>query len=103
EDGIRDFHVTGVQTCALPISGTQPLHDMPEPLSMEKPVPEFPSGFETDFRAVEPIGTRASGSSGVSQATTSARGALGEGAATVEIGRAACRERGENEEGAGSL
>src|SRR5690606_39637247 len=21
-DGIRDFHVTGVQTCALPISGT---------------------------------------------------------------------------------
>src|SRR5690606_8300828 len=22
EDGIRDFHVTGVQTCALPISGT---------------------------------------------------------------------------------
>src|SRR5690606_40597339 len=23
EDGIRDFHVTGVQTCALPISGPQ--------------------------------------------------------------------------------
>src|SRR5690606_39764882 len=23
EDGIRDFHVTGVQTCALPISGFQ--------------------------------------------------------------------------------
>src|SRR5690606_19925603 len=22
EDGIRDFHVTGVQTCALPLSGT---------------------------------------------------------------------------------
>src|SRR5690606_40001107 len=22
EDGIRDFHVTGVQTCALPIFGT---------------------------------------------------------------------------------
>src|SRR5690606_41027939 len=22
EDGIRDFHVTGVQTCALPISGS---------------------------------------------------------------------------------
>src|SRR5690606_40553081 len=22
EDGIRDFHVTGVQTCALPISST---------------------------------------------------------------------------------
>src|SRR5690606_41172686 len=24
EDGIRDFHVTGVQTCALPISAPQP-------------------------------------------------------------------------------
>src|SRR5690606_11877349 len=24
EDGIRDFHVTGVQTCALPISGVRP-------------------------------------------------------------------------------
>src|SRR5207302_10257541 len=24
EDGIRDFHVTGVQTCALPISRTAP-------------------------------------------------------------------------------
>src|SRR5690606_33756229 len=24
EDGIRDFHVTGVQTCALPISATTP-------------------------------------------------------------------------------
>src|SRR5690606_40589099 len=26
EDGIRDFHVTGVQTCALPISLTKHLH-----------------------------------------------------------------------------
>src|SRR5579884_4440906 len=28
EDGIRDFHVTGVQTCALPISGG---HGEPDP------------------------------------------------------------------------
>src|SRR5439155_25140766 len=26
EDGIRDGHVTGVQTCALPISGLDPPH-----------------------------------------------------------------------------
>src|SRR5690606_40820903 len=26
EDGIRDFHVTGVQTCALPISGAGVWH-----------------------------------------------------------------------------
>src|SRR5690606_40354203 len=25
EDGIRDFHVTGVQTCALPISNLEPM------------------------------------------------------------------------------
>src|SRR6266511_5130712 len=27
EDGIRDFHVTGVQTCALPISRDRPLSE----------------------------------------------------------------------------
>src|SRR5690606_41009334 len=27
EDGIRDFHVTGVQTCALPISRDRGKHD----------------------------------------------------------------------------
>src|SRR5690606_39981420 len=27
EDGIRDFHVTGVQTCALPILGSRQPHD----------------------------------------------------------------------------
>src|SRR5207302_2727097 len=30
EDGIRDFHVTGVQTCALPISTTWRSHQWPE-------------------------------------------------------------------------
>src|SRR5690606_40948775 len=30
EDGIRDFHVTGVQTCALPISsGSKPMTHLP--------------------------------------------------------------------------
>src|SRR5690606_40378556 len=29
EDGIRDFHVTGVQTCALPIFGGSVTHDPP--------------------------------------------------------------------------
>src|SRR5690606_40152894 len=29
EDGIRDFHVTGVQTCALPISGAGGLGGRP--------------------------------------------------------------------------
>src|SRR5690606_39821397 len=31
EDGIRDFHVTGVQTCALPISGPLTVADVDHP------------------------------------------------------------------------
>src|SRR5690606_40156662 len=34
EDGIRDFHVTGVQTCALPISEEMRRDDDPEIRSM---------------------------------------------------------------------
>src|SRR5690606_40884812 len=42
EDGIRDFHVTGVQTCALPIflritgpSGTVAMRSVPTPLACD--------------------------------------------------------------------
>src|SRR5690606_40390433 len=37
EDGIRDFHVTEVQTCALPISGRAP--DLPLPAAPGTPRP----------------------------------------------------------------
>src|SRR5690606_20845737 len=30
EDGIRDFHVTGVQTCALPFASDQPADEVGE-------------------------------------------------------------------------
>src|SRR5690606_14431154 len=44
EDGIRDFHVTGVQTCALPISrGADALHGGEGPLSV------------SDLRHVNPL------------------------------------------------
>src|SRR5690606_40239013 len=40
EDGIRDFHVTGVQTCALPISGScgkaPSVHETAQPPSREQ-------------------------------------------------------------------
>src|SRR5690606_31888016 len=48
EDGIRDFHVTGVQTCALPISkelnhaGSQ----QPDVLPIYKPLPVDGRGLE---------------------------------------------------------
>src|SRR5690606_40327550 len=35
EDGIRDFHVTGVQTCALPISVLHDLRDTVEAANYE--------------------------------------------------------------------
>src|SRR5690606_39955565 len=36
EDGIRDFHVTGVQTCALPIFGK---HARPQQTAVAQPEP----------------------------------------------------------------
>src|SRR5690606_40933123 len=47
EDGIRDFHVTGVQTCALPISGVHlepPATSAPaqRPPRVDEDVPELP-------------------------------------------------------------
>src|SRR5207302_3402700 len=35
EDGIRDFHVTGVQTCALPISVSAPTQTVSPSLGRE--------------------------------------------------------------------
>src|SRR5690606_40158668 len=49
EDGIRDFHVTGVQTCALPICGVQILatHCVRRGNKM-KEAELFPTFFETN-------------------------------------------------------
>src|SRR5690625_2819419 len=42
EDGIRDGHVTGVQTCALPISPVPPVPEQPPPPPPAPPVPARP-------------------------------------------------------------
>src|SRR5690606_40871324 len=47
EDGIRDFHVTGVQTCALPISGSP---RRPAPLAAG-PVPPVLGSAARRFRS----------------------------------------------------
>src|SRR5690606_40094835 len=82
EDGIRDFHVTGVQTCALPIS--------PE---------ENPPTFT--FVAVQPGDTLWKLSNryhanmdDIVRANPWLQGAA-DGALPAEIGRASCRERGQ--------
>src|SRR5690625_7378712 len=88
EDGIRDGHVTGVQTCALPISsglsassvarvsGTRASPSTAAPSSMWK-VPRFMAG--------EPMKPATNTLAGLS----------------YKIGRASCRERGESGEGSG--
>src|SRR5690348_17789967 len=58
EDGIRDGRVTGVQTCALPISPAQPQASsslMMHPVSSsEMPSPPSRSGKENDVRPISP-------------------------------------------------
>src|SRR5690606_39896785 len=72
EDGIRDFHVTGVQTCALPISPRR----LVRVLLLDRQV------VDRDVRPLPREGDR--------------HGAADPGVATgdQEIGRASCRERG---------
>src|SRR5690606_39621622 len=45
EDGIRDFHVTGVQTCALPISLVR-VSQSPLPASLADTVAEVAPGTQ---------------------------------------------------------
>src|SRR5690606_40483901 len=66
EDGIRDFHVTGVQTCALPISTSTDdravawlsASDTLRPMASEEFVPvgfEPPRSLITDQFRLEPL------------------------------------------------
>src|SRR5690606_39631035 len=57
EDGIRDFHVTGVQTCALPIWGPPVLLNLRgpslvrcRPLETRPPLCQVPPGFSAFLR-----------------------------------------------------
>src|SRR5690606_40369450 len=75
EDGIRDFHVTGVQTCALPISLPWPLTTRVPDQAMQK---RSPSGAST-----------ATGSTLLSTGRDSPVSAA---SSMRKIGRASCRE-----------
>src|SRR5690606_21706682 len=57
EDGIRDFHVTGVQTCALPISS----YSRPEvPVGGDEGASYFQNGRVTlEWKGMSRIGDRA--------------------------------------------
>src|SRR5207248_4507559 len=88
EDGIRDRTVTGVQTCALPISPRY----RPNTTSSSPP---NRSGRLRGWRSY----------SSTPSACTARSVSMGDAtlAASEEIGRASCRERVEIEEGDGTL
>src|SRR5690606_41139831 len=82
EDGIRDFHVTGVQTCALPISpGEQATSAGWVMVQSSSPA------MQEVFRAI--------GRLAASSVTVLITGESGTGKELIarEIGRASCRER----------
>src|SRR5215213_7645575 len=57
EDGIRDWSVTGVQTCALPISWYAEQRDLPEPpwgaTALYQSVEELRLRFAPEIRAAD--------------------------------------------------
>src|SRR5690606_39596617 len=95
EDGIRDFHVTGVQTCALPISTRQPMKPPPSLTRMAfantTPAGKFLTKLTSmaSFTLVSALGRKSN------VITTTWRRLKW----WWEIGRASCRERGEGAEG----
>src|SRR5260370_18763857 len=80
EDGIRDSSVTGVQTCALPISTEALLLGI-----YEKALPALDAALERHLRDTNPLSDAPS--------VRVIRFARLEIADMLEIGRASCRER----------
>src|SRR5256885_3088643 len=77
EDGIRDYKVTGVQTCALPISHRRADHHVA--FAMIRGMADGPDHREGDMMVGSSVG----------------RLAITVGLVLLEIGRASCRGRGE--------
>src|SRR5690606_40421429 len=91
EDGIRDFHVTGVQTCALPIFALAVLMPIVSAIGGN-------AGTQALTVTVRALATRELNSSNAPRTfwrelvVGLANGLL---LAPLKIGRASCRERGE--------
>src|SRR5690625_7696108 len=94
EDGIRDGHVTGVQTCALPISPEQ-AHAQPvqePPTSHQEESPEDSPAGPRDYQVADEIVEDFQPPEPQPIASRSPRAVLSWFG--VKIGRASCRERG---------
>src|SRR5690606_40926133 len=95
EDGIRDFHVTGVQTCALPISrgsaAGAPECGLGTPRCRRSPRTRTRARAATrSHRPAAAVATAVAAVAAEAEAVVVAVAAEAE-----EIGRASCRERGE--------
>src|SRR5690606_40784123 len=92
EDGIRDFHVTGVQTCALPISSA--LVIFANPYLINK-INSF-YNFKAVILAYEymPSLQRATANALVGLSTVNGKLPVSTDHFPLKIGRASCRERG---------
>src|SRR5690606_39554738 len=89
EDGIRDFHVTGVQTCALPISPWHAMYLNQAPtISCSA---RFPCTTWATSTSARPSRTCSRRCDRVAIACLLTRSPRSDRAA--EIGRASCRER----------
>src|SRR5690606_39984458 len=93
--GIRDFHVTGVQTCALPISATQPVEPtLARATATPAPTQEI---TETAAPTATPVPTIAITDKLLKGLNITIRhpfyDASDEFNQMIQIGRASCRER----------
>src|SRR5690606_41014961 len=101
EDGIRDFHVTGVQTCALPICMNTVIEDYVKTIYHHtewQPEPITPSVLATRLGLAASSVTEMVKKLAASGLVTH----VPYGAITLKIGRASCRERGQTSRAAGT-
>src|SRR5205807_6306979 len=95
EDGIRDYKVTGVQTCALPISERQSLLALLSARrlalkQLNRPADALRYYRATKVSTVPHLDWEANIQAGIQAAEKAAGVSI-----APEIGRASCRERGE--------
>src|SRR5262249_58358241 len=91
EDGIRDWSVTGVQTCALPISQAARAATGRQTATSPSPCAKLPAALDDSALAMNCKKTKPALSTSDARRTSLRQ---------PQIGRASCRERGETAGGA---
>src|SRR5690606_41092336 len=102
EDGIRDFHVTGVQTCALPILEPRVFWVNSPYQENQHQIPNFDSAAITVTYASLFTGERFTGDDRLADLDQVSAGVTSR-FIRGEIGRASCRERVAIWEGGGDV